>query len=75
MTKESNENTPKDKNISIPFALASCLLSAIFSIGVFYASVENRLKTLENESTRQNDVRERVIRIETKMDLLLKDKQ
>lgn len=64
----------KEKSINISFALVSCLLSAIFSIGVFYATVENRLKTLENESTRQNDVRERVIRIETKMDLLLKDK-
>lgn len=62
----------KDKNISIPFALVSCLLSAMFSIGVFYASVENRLKTLESESLRQNDVRERVIRIETKMDILIK---
>lgn len=72
--RENSEN-PKEKNISIPFALASCLLSAIFSIGVFYASVENRLKTLEADGARQSDVRERVIRIETKMDLLLKDKQ
>jgi hypothetical protein len=66
----------KEKNISVPFAILSCVLSCVFSIGVFYASVENRLKNLEYSQQGYSDVRERVIRIETKMDYLIKtDKQ
>lgn len=61
----------KEKNISVPFAILSCILSVVFSIGVFYASVNNRLSNLENDQKSYGDVRERVIRIETKMDYLI----
>lgn len=61
----------KEKSINIPFAIASVVLSMIFSVGVFYATVENRLNQLENSQKGYSDVRERVIRIETKMDYLI----
>lgn len=69
-----NSRTMKEIKINVPFALITCFLSVAFSVGIFYAKVENRLHSLEESKVQNNDVRERVIRIETKMDLLLNEK-
>ena len=48
------------------------LISAIFSAGAVYGVLNNRVKALEEKQQKHDDHADRLTRLETKLDILLK---
>ena len=48
------------------------LLLCILSIGITYGSLNNRIKTIEKRQDEHKDIGERLARIETNLEILLK---
>lgn len=48
------------------------LVSAIFSAGAVYGVLNNRVKALEDKQAKHDDHADRLTRLETKLDILLK---
>lgn len=62
------------KDINVFIVIVSSILSAAFAIGVFYGTVLLRIKKLEQNQAFNDESRDRLVRLETKMDMLLKQK-
>lgn len=60
------------KDINLLIVIVSSILSAAFAVGVFYGSIMLRIKKLEQNQALNAETRESLIRLETKMDMLLK---
>ena len=54
------------------FDTALQLLLCILSIGITYGSLNNRIKTIEKRQDEHKDIGERLARIETNLEILLK---
>jgi hypothetical protein len=63
----------KNPNEYLPLVALGCsLLSSIFTAGGVYAVVMWRIKKLEEDREDGTDNRERIIRLETKIDFIVK---
>ena len=54
------------------FETALQLILCILSIGITYGSLNNRIKTIEKRQDEHKDIGERLARIETNLEILLK---
>jgi hypothetical protein len=63
------------KDVNLLMMIISSLLSSAFAVGAFYSTTLWRIKRLEQSQANDTDVRERLIAIETKLEILIKDKQ
>lgn len=61
------------KDVNVLIVIVSSILSAAFACGVFYGTVLLRVKKLEQNQTLNDEARNRLIRLETKIDMLLKN--
>lgn len=59
-------------DVNVPLVIVTSLISTVFAGGVFYATTNQRIKNLEQKQITESDTRERLIAIETKIELLLK---
>jgi uncharacterized coiled-coil protein SlyX len=51
--------------------IVTIAVSSIFSVGASWAILNQRVKALEEKQAKQDDHAERLIRLETKLDILI----
>lgn len=59
-------------DLSLIYTSVCCILSSTFAIGAFYSTTNFRIKKIEERQQEQDDTRERLIAIETKLEILIK---
>lgn len=60
-------------NYSLAFTIATSIITTVFIAGGFYVLTNWRISKLEEDQKNNNEVKDRLIAMETKIDMLLKD--
>lgn len=63
------------ENVSVLFAIGSSIATTVFIAGGFYVLTTWRLNKLEEQHKEHSDVRDRLITMEAKIDMLLNKEQ
>lgn len=61
------------KDVNVMLVVVTSLLSSAFAVGAFYSTTLYRVKRIEEKQQQDNDMRERLMAIETKLEIIIKN--